>query len=301
MSDMRVEFWRDERDWPRDSSKFIFLARAVQMIGNRLFPGQWTGLEPQIKLLPKLMPEEVDSDLMPIYSMDPHDGDLPKDYFSRYGGPYLSGPARERANALLLVATDHTEKRPGLRRFAEVKQRIISWAEEGKLVMAVRALIGGEFSELPSSFWNADNLDLRFPLCQIDFDPFGSAAAGEPRWIFVSRASLERSIESLKKPGGVKPGQAEKSIESLKKPGGSKTGRPEKFDWEEGKLYFHKLLEQNGDFKDPLNRVDGWRSQNDAVSLIIEHLAKISNDDGPSPSAVKAKVRDWLEEFRSGQ
>jgi hypothetical protein len=291
MSNLRVEFWRNERDWPRDSSKFVFLARVVQMIGNRLFPGQWTGVEPQIKLLPRI-PEEDDSDIIPNYTvkklLDPkafYDDNETKTVFGWSAGARLRVSGKERAKAQMLVAKDHAENRPGLRRFAVVKQRIISLAEEGRLVTAVRALAGGEFSELPSSHWNAENLERRFALCQMEFDkPFGSAAGGESFcWIFVSKASLDRSIKSLKKPGG------------------SKTGRPEKYDWEEAKLYLQKLLEENGDFKDPLNRVEGWRSQNDAVSLVIEHLAKISNDDGPSASGVKAKICDWLEEFRSGQ
>jgi hypothetical protein len=291
MSNIRIDFWRNDREWPRDSSKFIFLARVVQTVGNRLFPGQWTGLEPQIKLLPKI-PEEGDSDIISNYTvkklLDPkafYDDDEPKTVFGWSAGGRLRVSAEERAKARMLVAEDHAEKQPGLRRFAVVKQRIISLAEEGRLVTAVRALAGGEFSELPSSYWNAENLERRFALCQMKFGkPFGPAAGGESfYWIFVSKASLERTIKSLKKRGG------------------AKTGRVEKYDWEEGKLYLHKLLEENGDFKDPLNRRKGWQSQNDAVSLVIEHLAKISNDDGPSPSAVKAKVRDWLEEFRSGQ
>jgi hypothetical protein len=257
------------------------------MIGSRSFPGQWTGLEPQIKLLPK--PEVDDSDLIPIYSAE-----SPLDPYVYYAanffvGANLTGSAEERAKALTLVARANAEKRPGLGRFGVVKQRIISLAEQGKLVTALKALDGGEFSELPSLYWNAGNLDRRFALCQMD-KPFDSAAGSESFcWIFVSKASLEGSINSLG------------AISSLKKGGGTKTGRVEKYDWEEGELYLRKLLEQNGDFKDPLNRREGWRSQNDAVSLVIEHLAKISKDDGPSPSAVKAKVREWLEEFRSGQ
>ena len=202
MSDLRVEFWRNARDWPRDSSKFVFLARVVQMIGNRLFPGQWTGLEPQIKLLPKI-PEGNDSDIISNYTVKKllgpkpfYDDDEPKTVFGWSAGARFRVSDEERAKAQMLVAKDHAEKRPGLRRFAAVKQRIISLAEEGRLVTAVRALAGGEFSELPSSYWNAENLERRFALCQMKFDkPFGPAAGGESFcWIFVSKASLERSI-----------------------------------------------------------------------------------------------------------
>jgi hypothetical protein len=289
MSDTSVEFWCNECNWPRDSSKFVFLARVVQMIGNRLFPGQWTGLEPEIKLLPK--PEVDDSDLIPVYLRDLVD---PYVYYEAnfFGGSFS---AQERAKALTLVARANAEKRPGLTRFKAVKQRIISLAQQGELVTALQAFEGGEFSELPSLYWNAANLERRFALCQMD-KPFDSVARSESLcWIFVSKASLERSINSLRSIDSQRP------INSPKKSGGAKRGRAEKYDWEEGKLYLHKLLEQNGDFKDAANKVEGWRSQNDAVSLLIEHLAKISKNDGPSPSGVKAKVREWLEEFRSGQ
>ena len=42
-----------------------------------------------------------------------------------------------------------------------------------------------------------------------------------------------------------------------------RAGRPkgsEEHDWEEGRLFAFKMLEEKGDFADPANRVDGWKT-----------------------------------------
>jgi hypothetical protein len=288
MSDMRVEFWRDERDWPRDSTQFVFLARVVHIIGNQLFPDQWTGLEPQIKLRPRIplkMNKEVQSNYLVKKLLDPNAFDSTEKRKTVFG--FISPPmasAGEWRKAKALVAKDDAEKRPGLTRLAKVRDCIVRMAEAGKLITAVRPRRGGKLEELPSWYWNGENLIRRFAFCQMDpNDPFGLASAGDSFfWIFVSRASLDSAIKRLSK----------RTVES-------RAGRPEQFDWEEGKLFAFKLLEEKGDFKIPENRTKGWRSQNDLVERVIEHLAKYSDhEDGPSSSATISNVKDWLKEWR---
>jgi hypothetical protein len=290
MNDIRVEFWSDERGWPRDSTQYVFLARVVQVVGRHLFPDQWTGLETQIKLLPYL-PAKLDSEIPSNYLvkklLNPHafersDGE--KIVFGFVGPPKAS--AEEWRKAQALVAKDHAEKRPGLARLTKVRDSIISMAESGRLVTSVRGRKGGKFDELPSWYWNGENLSRRFAFCQMNQeDPFGLASAGESfSWIFVSRASLDSAIKSLSKSAM------------------ARAGRPQEYDWEEGKLYARDLFEKNGDFKLAENRTRGWNSQNDLVTRVIEHLEKFSeNGDGPSVSSAKSKVRDWLKEWRNGQ
>ncbi len=40
-------FWVDEATWPKDTSDYVFLARAVHLMGGTLFPGEWTRKEPE--------------------------------------------------------------------------------------------------------------------------------------------------------------------------------------------------------------------------------------------------------------
>jgi hypothetical protein len=117
--------------------------------------------------------------------------------------------------------------------------------------------------------------------------PFTFASAGDAFWwIFVLKADLGAALKAI----------------VPKKVRLARVGAQEKYDWEEAKLFMLQELEKRGDFLDPQNKTSGWTSQNDLVEKIIVHHGKHSDDgEGPSPSGVKAKVKIWLQEWRSGQ
>jgi hypothetical protein len=72
------------------------------------------------------------------------------------------------------------------------------------------------------------------------------------------------------------------------------------YDWDEGKLFAFKKFNENGDFADPTNRVDGWKTQADLERAVIEHMARVT-DKQPAGSTTREKVALWLAEWRSQQ
>jgi len=76
-------------------------------------------------------------------------------------------------------------------------------------------------------------------------------------------------------------------------------GSPEQYDWEEGFLFMHQELNKRGDPKNPINAVDGWRSDADVARLVAAHVAI----DGRQPDLKHTArvIRRRLKEWRAGQ
>jgi hypothetical protein len=294
---LRVDFWKNSQKWPRDSSSYVFLARAVQAFGQQMFPGEWTGNEAQIELMAAIpegnLEEDVSLNFRIKKTVDPKAWTFPdKPKLAISPGGFAGGPPKatkdEWRRAREIVAEDHAAKMPALRRLSSVEDHIINLAEAGTISTAVRPLAGGKCVELPNWVWNGEGLNRRFHMCQINPDkPFTVASAGDAFWwIFVLKADLDVALKAI----------------VPKKVRLARAGAQEKYDWEEAKLFMLQELEKRGDFLDPQNKTSGWNSQNDLVEKIIVHLAKHSDDgEGPAPSGVKAKVKIWLQEWRSGQ
>jgi hypothetical protein len=77
---------------------------------------------------------------------------------------------------------------------------------------------------------------------------------------------------------------------------GRKTGRTPYFDWEEGRLYLNRLLDERGDFSEN-NQVDGWQSQADAENAVLTHLTK--KQRSPSESLTRTHVTRIVREWRA--
>ena len=75
----------------------------------------------------------------------------------------------------------------------------------------------------------------------------------------------------------------------------SSAGRPKEYDWDEGKQFAMRELERDGDPRKPENHMKDWRSQEDLVRRVANHLD--DGEGGPDHSVVRRYVPDWLNEF----
>jgi hypothetical protein len=59
-------------------------------------------------------------------------------------------------------------------------------------------------------------------------------------------------------------------------------------------------LDQRGDYDNPQNAAEGWRSQADLMRLILEYMGK-HNGREPAESAVKSHLSKTIQQWRVGQ
>jgi hypothetical protein len=69
-----------------------------------------------------------------------------------------------------------------------------------------------------------------------------------------------------------------------------KAGRKPKFDWGEVTLFVQRELNRKGDFGDPENAVDGWRSQADLEKLVGDHIKKFEKKPRPAGSTIRRHI-----------
>jgi hypothetical protein len=214
IENLRIDFWTNQNKWPRDNSSHVFLARAVHRVGECLFNDEWSEKDTQIELMPALPENNVDdlSSRLRVAQILRSPWLFPNRAATKEN---LKGSARsllrvmpppvnndEWAAARSIVAKDHADKLPGLKRFTSVKEKIIELADAGKLLTAIRARAGGDLTPLPPWWWNSERILYRFDLCQLNpADPFGTASTGDGYWwIFVTRQSLEMQLSALSQP-----------------------------------------------------------------------------------------------------
>jgi hypothetical protein len=191
---LRLEFWKKSIGWPNDNSSYIFLARAVHAMGKSTFGADWTGEEPcrdLMKTLP-VIPERsgwrarLAHDLLvkhhPEFNRQPR---KPMQHSFEFTG-------KEWMTAVMIVKEHNEEQMPGIRRFSEVRDRIIQLAEAGLLITAIRDKAGGDPTPVPRVWWNSERIRDRFDHCQLrPDDPYGLGIGSDPhQWIFVTRESL---------------------------------------------------------------------------------------------------------------
>jgi hypothetical protein len=94
--------------------------------------------------------------------------------------------------AVMIVKKSNEEQMPGVRRFSEVRDKIIQLAEAGFLITAIRNKAGGDPTPVSRVWWNSERIRDRFDYCQLNpDDPYGPGVAGDRyQWIFVTRESL---------------------------------------------------------------------------------------------------------------
>ena len=59
------------------------------------------------------------------------------------------------------------------------------------------------------------------------------------------------------------------------------------YDWEDAMNFAKGEFENRGDYNDPQNAVDGWRSQADWARLVLKYMKKHNGGKEPSDSSVK--------------
>jgi hypothetical protein len=75
-------------------------------------------------------------------------------------------------------------------------------------------------------------------------------------------------------------------------------GRTPRHDWEDAMTFAKQEFEKRGDFRDPQNAEDGWRSQTDWARLVLNYMAKYNGGKEPAVSAVKSRLKDLLDSIR---
>jgi hypothetical protein len=204
------EFWNDESGWPVDTRSHLFLARAVDRVGKKLFGDDWTGEEPMAEIyrpLP-LLPPSTGSDAYFAHELlrvcHPELKRAPL-RFGPGSPPIVRFTGQEWTMALALVKANHDAHGPAVARFRETTATMAAWAAEGRLLTALRPTAGGDVTALAPSAWNTERLEPRFTRCQMSpRDPFGPGFAGEGfGWIYVERESL---FSCLKAPASATAG-----------------------------------------------------------------------------------------------
>jgi hypothetical protein len=77
-------------------------------------------------------------------------------------------------------------------------------------------------------------------------------------------------------------------------------GAAQKYDWDDAKQFVLKQLNNHGDFDQPENRCEGWRSQNDLVRKLQEYMgSRRGGECEPSDSSAKSFVRAVVHEWRA--
>jgi hypothetical protein len=204
---MKFEFWSSPSSWPADPVGYVFLARAIGMVGRAMYPDEWTGAEvmaPVLTLLPRFehlglhrndrtrahdllrrhRPEIAEVTQTSAYSLGLH-------------GPTLS--AEQWRVAAELSEAEVARVLPARARMDAVKAEIVRRSEAGDLLTYSRPVKGGNVQDLPLSAWRTESLAPRFYQCQINpRDPFGTGIGGEHYcYIFVGKVSLDQALASL--------------------------------------------------------------------------------------------------------
>ena len=78
-------------------------------------------------------------------------------------------------------------------------------------------------------------------------------------------------------------------------------GRARKYDWDDAMEFAKKKLGERGDFNQPENAVDGWRSQADLMRLVIGYMAELNDGNEPPESTVKFHLRTTIAQWRASR
>ena len=78
----------------------------------------------------------------------------------------------------------------------------------------------------------------------------------------------------------------------------ARKGRAPIYDWEDAMNFAKGEFERRGDYNDPQNAEDGWRSQADLARLVLTYMAKHNGGKQPSESEVKKHLKDLLARIR---
>ena len=199
----RVAFWSDPV-WPDDPPGYVFLARAVQHLGQLIYGQAWLGTEPATEVITPL-PEHYHASLPPTELQ--RGCKLLFEYHESYKGrcpkyaPLLeqwSMPTEEEWPEAVAISRSLAHRsQTDFGRFLEVCSRLVRAFRSGSINTATREVDGGEMWEQSQWFWNTENFWGRFHTCRVDsLSPFHAGAVVEDGdYIFVELASYEAAIK----------------------------------------------------------------------------------------------------------
>jgi hypothetical protein len=78
----------------------------------------------------------------------------------------------------------------------------------------------------------------------------------------------------------------------------ARKGRTPIYDWEDAMNFAKLEFEKRGDYSDPQNAEDGWRSQADWARLVSNYMEKHNSGKEPPESEVKRRLKDLLDSIR---
>ena len=193
------EFWAVPEKWPLDLPSHVFLARAINEIGQTLFPDDWRPLFDVIEKKTEPLPEF-------IWRAQPHHHERAFDLIRKHRPDLELNQQSRRLTGIewdlarSIISDLNKRESAGVERFDRVKLEIISGAQAGKLVTAVRLERGGPMMEAPSWWWSSEHISERFRRCQLNpNDLFGKGFAGRDFClIFVTRESLAFFCQALR-------------------------------------------------------------------------------------------------------
>jgi hypothetical protein len=194
-------WWLHEYRWPRDTSEYVFLARAVRSIGAKLHGDKWTGREPatlSVDPVPMCCPRGYgwQFDFARLLLLENKEHSVPPRVIAH--GKWGPEPGQElTADEWRVVQplwrAKYQAAQEAFGRFHAVRVEIAEQCSRGALVSVLRPVEGGQFSPIPDWHWNTERLAPRFAVCQLNpRDPFSLGIAGDGYgWIFLTRASLD--------------------------------------------------------------------------------------------------------------
>jgi hypothetical protein len=204
------QFWGSPEKWPADSASYVFLARAISVLGKSVFGNEWTDNEcvaEHFNLNRALADDLYLNNFLAKHApnsrrehFDPPTSSLP--IIDASGTvvnfdrplPNFSISENDLIVAVSLAEQLKAQTTEAIERFKRVKNDFARLAESEELLTAYRSIDGGEQAVIPRVWWNTEIIQNRFANCQIDpTSPFNNQVQGSA-WIYVSRASLERLV-----------------------------------------------------------------------------------------------------------
>lgn len=232
--DERIVFWSRQEAWPRDTPIYVFLARAVHIVGKSMFPTEWTEGEPitpepyRLNLaingitsaLPQSTAKPWQKDTVHRLILRHHpEFKRPPTRHGKFGPEGLTFTAEEWQAAHQTAQRLDAERLVSRRRFDVVVREIANQIADGILKYALRDARGGTISSTLCSpdLWNTESISPRFYWCQMNREnPFGVAVGGDGfQSIFIERATLDRFLASRVTSQSSKPDRGPKKAYSL--------------------------------------------------------------------------------------
>ena len=143
------------------------------------------------------------------------------------------------------------------------------------------------FSEKAATWFEQDEFWLIEHEYLVD-PPLGMFHGKELATIFVSEHDLQRLM-------------AKQTVKQEAVPPPARKGRKPSYDWDDAMNFAKGELEKRGDYYDPQNAEDDWRSQADWVRSVSKYMAKHNGGKEPPESEVKRRLKELKDSLDSSR